>query len=115
MPSISLKTSVRMGDDAKKKLLGALSQIIAEATGKPVQYVMAMVEQTDMVLARDMAPCAFADVRSIGGLDRGTNARISESVCGLLEKELGVAPSRVYLNFTELKGENWGFDSGVFG
>ncbi len=115
MPLVSLKTSVALDKEKRKKLLAGLSKIVAEDTGKPVQFVMATVEQVDMVLGRDTSPSAFVDVRSIGALNRDVNASMSARIAGLLHDELGIEPDRAYLNFTDVKGSNWGAGGGVFG
>ena len=105
-----------MSDDEKrKKLLSGLSKIVADDLHKPVQYVMVSIEQADMALGRDSSPAAFIDLRSIGGLSKDTNAAISGHACELLGNELGIFPERVFINFADIAGVNWGLNGGVFG
>jgi phenylpyruvate tautomerase len=115
MPYAALTVSIPVNESQRQKLLGSMSQILAEETHKPVQYVMAAVQQADMAHGRDTAPSAFADIRSIGALNKSTNAAISRRFCDMLDTELGIAPSRIYLNFSDIAAVNWGNDGGVFG
>jgi len=115
VPFVSVTVSIPVSESTRRTLLGGLSQIVADETHKPVQYVMAVIQQADMAHGRDVAPSAFADVRSIGALNKTTNAAISKRICDLLHAELGIAPSRIYLNFIDIEAANWGNDGGVFG
>jgi hypothetical protein len=38
---------------------------------------------------------AFVDVRSIGGLTRVVNRKLSQKVCQLLHDSLGIPPNRI--------------------
>ena len=58
---------------------------------------------------------AFADVRSIGGLNSQVNRDISSRLCMLLRDVLGIAPERIYLNFTDVPAGNWGWNGDTFG
>jgi phenylpyruvate tautomerase PptA (4-oxalocrotonate tautomerase family) len=115
MPLLNLKLSIKTSEDANRKLLGNLSQILAEETKKPVQYAMVIVEHAEMALGRDISPSAFADVRGIGGLTKEVNEALSRRICTLLEQELGIAPSRTYITFTDVPAQNWGNDGSLFG
>ncbi len=39
----------------------------------------------------------------------------SEQICKLLKDSLGIAPDRVYLNFTDVEAGNWGWNEPTFG
>ena len=115
MPLIMLKTSVDIPADKTDAVLSAVSQLVAEATGKPESYVMVTVQQVEGMMAADPGPIAFADVRGIGGLTRDVNAAISSKLCTYLEAELGIPEDRVYATFTDVAASNWGLKGGTFG
>ena len=58
---------------------------------------------------------AFLDIRSIGGLAAEVNRKLSQQVCQLVHDSLAVPPDRVYMNFTEVKPGNWGWNGNPFG
>ena len=115
MPLISLKTSIKIPDNKQESLLTDISKIVAESTGKSEQYVMVIVETADFIMGGHPSMAAFADVRGIGGLNSEVNGKISEKLCALLENKLEIAPERVYINFTDVPAENWGWNSSTFG
>ena len=115
MPLIRLQTAGEITDEKERKLLSALSTIAAETIGKPEKYVMVTLEQCAAMMSGEEGNAAFADVRSIGGLGSGVNARLSAGICSLLEEELDIPPERIYINFAELDAANWGWDGSTFG
>ena len=115
MPLLALHTSVPLSEQQRQDLLAPLSQIVAECIGKPERYVMVTVDVAAIRMAGVEGPAAHAEIRSIGGLNGATNRKLSERLCALLQERLGIPPDRVYLNFTSVSAENWGWNSGTFG
>ena len=115
MPLLKLETTVALAEEQRKNLLPALSTIVATTIGKPEQYVMVIWSHADMLMSGKAGDAAFVDVRSIGGLTGEVNRKLSQQICQLLKDGLGIAPERVYLNFTELKAGNWGWNGDTFG
>jgi phenylpyruvate tautomerase len=115
MPLLKLETSVALTEEKKTALLPRLSKIVAEEIGKPETYVMLTIAGNGMMMSGTDEPAAFIEVRSIGGLTHDVNKAISNRVCELLEKELGISADRIYLNFAELTRVNWGWNRSTFG
>ena len=115
MPLLKLETTVTVPDEKKKALLPALSKAVAGSIGKPEQYVMVSISQSAMLMSGKGGEAAFVDVRSIGGLNGEVNQKLSQQVCNLLHDSLGIAPERVYLNFSEVDAGNWGWNGSTFG
>ena len=115
MPLLKLEITASLSDDKRKALLAALSKIVAEAIGKPEDYVMVTVSQAAILMSGKPGEAAFVDVRSIGGLSHEVNRQLSQKLCRLLHESLGVPESRIYLNFTEVAASNWGWKGATFG
>lgn len=116
MPLIKLQTTVSVPDERREAITAAASRLLAEATGKPEQYVMVVLESALAgAMAGKPAACAFADVRGIGGFNREVNTAVTRDVCALLKKELGIAPEAVYITFTDVAAVNWGWNGRTFG
>lgn len=114
MPLINVKISKDLTKSDFNELLPALSKIVAECTNKPEQYVMAIIERTDMMMSGNQDSCAFATVKSIGNLSREVNENISCRVSELLEQKLNIQKDRVYLNFIEVERKDWGYNGKTF-
>ena len=55
------------------------------------------------------------DIRSIGGLGGSVNQQLAQKIGSSLKESLGVPPDRIYLNFTDVPGSNWGWNGNTFG
>ncbi len=115
MPLLTLQTSVRLSNQQRYNLLAPLSQIVAECIGKPERYVMVAVSEVALLMGGAEGPAAYVDLRSIGGLSGAVNRKLSERICALLQDQLGIPPDRIYLGFTSVNAENWGWNSSTFG
>lgn len=115
MPLLALHTSVPLSQQQCQDLLAPLSQILVEGIGKPERYVMVTVGAAAIRMAGAEGPAAHVEIRSIGGLNGSANRKLSERLCTLLQERLGIPPDRVYLNFTNVSAENWGWNGGTFG
>ena len=115
MPLLKLSVSTKMDEDQKAALLDALSKLVAEGLGKPENYVMVAIDEAAISMAGEAGPAAFVDLRSIGALDAKINKAFSKKLCGLLEEQCGIPPSRVYINFTDMDASYWGWNGSTFG
>jgi phenylpyruvate tautomerase PptA (4-oxalocrotonate tautomerase family) len=115
MPLLKLETSVPLPEEKVNPLLTSLSKAVAGTIGKPEQYVMVTISQSAMLMSGKPGDAAFLDIRSIGGLNSETNRKLSQQLCKLLKDSLGIAPDRVYLNFTDVEAGNWGWNGSTFG
>ena len=115
MPLLKLETTVLLSEDKRNGLLASLSKAVAGAIGKPEQYVMVSLSQSAMLMSGKGGEAAQVDIRSIGGLNSEVNRKLSQQICKLLKDSLGIAPDRVYLNFTDVDAGNWGWNGSTFG
>jgi phenylpyruvate tautomerase len=115
MPLLKLETTVALADDKKKALLASLSKIVAGTIGKPEQYVMVTIAPAAILMSGKPGDAAFVDLRSIGGLNGDVNQQLAQKIGNLLKESLGVPPDRIYLNFTDVSGANWGWNGDTFG
>lgn len=115
MPLLKLETNVALPDDKRKTLLPALSKIVAQTIGKPEDYVMVTINSSAILMSGKPGDAAFVDVRSIGGLSDDVNRQLSKKICTLLNESLGVTHDRVFLNFTDINGGNWGWKGSTIG
>ncbi len=115
MPLLKLQTSVLLPEDEQEELIRAASKVLAGAIGKPEQYIMVTLEEGKACMGGEIVPGAFADIRSIGGLNRDVNARLAGELAALLEEKLDIRREHIYLNFTDVAAANWGWNGSTFG
>jgi phenylpyruvate tautomerase len=117
MPLIQVDTSVSIADQAKRQAITrALSKLAAEGIGKPEQYVMACLQDNvAMTMSGSPGPCALVTVKSIGGLGKSVNQGLAGQVSQLLQKELAIPGSRVYITFQDVAAPDWAWNGKTFG
>jgi phenylpyruvate tautomerase PptA (4-oxalocrotonate tautomerase family) len=115
MPLIKVETSAVVPENRRTPVLAACSKVLAETTGKPEQYCMAVLESGAILMAGKPATAAYIDIRGIGGLTPAVNKALAKALCALLQKELGIAPGDIYITFTDVPATNWGYNGGTFG
>ena len=114
MPYLMIQTNVSPDDGTRTTLTRTLSKTVAELLGKPERYVMVAIETgTPMVFAGDDSPLAYMELKSIGLPESSTSA-FSESLCMLVEKELGIPSDRIYIEFTGAERHMWGWNKDTF-
>jgi phenylpyruvate tautomerase PptA (4-oxalocrotonate tautomerase family) len=114
MPYLKIQTNREIDDGAKKQTLIRASARISELLGKSTRYVMvAFAPRHAMVFAGSTDPCAYLELKSIG-LARGETATLSEALCDLIHRELGIPTDRVYIEFADAERPMWGWNGKTF-
>ena len=112
MPFIQINTSSKSEVDSDF-LQKEISKKIADLTGKSENYVMTMIQSnTQMSFAGSDEPCCFIKVKSIGSLNPSL---MSKSLCELIASKTNINTNRIYIEFIDVKGSNWGYNSSTFG
>ncbi|CAG9463653.1 unnamed protein product [Pedinophyceae sp. YPF-701] len=116
MPTFIINTNA-LGDSVNNSdFLAEASALVASELGKPESYVMVHLNTNQtMCFGGTEAPCAFCRIISLGSIGGDKNKTISAAVCSLLERKLGVPPNRTYIEFTDPKRSDFGFNSSTFG
>jgi phenylpyruvate tautomerase PptA (4-oxalocrotonate tautomerase family) len=111
MPLLNLKCTQAVPTE----LLNKLSSALAETIGKPEQYVMVTAEKADMLMSGQADDAAYAEVKSIGGLNREVNHELTMKICILLEDHMGIPSDRTYVTFQSVERDHWGWNKATFG
>ena len=67
-----------------------------------------------MMWGGEEGACAIACLMSIGKLGVSENKKHSEALSAHIEKHLGVSPSRMYIEFQDIKTSDLGYDGTTF-
>lgn len=112
---VLLHTSVAVAEEKREPLLRKLSAIVGETLGKPEKYVMAVHAPSAILMSGTTGPAALVDLRSIGGLSATANRELARKISEELAESLGIPADRVYLTFSDVKADHWGWNAGTFG
>ena len=112
MPVLQITTNVTI--DNSDTLAKQASKLAAEMLGKPESYVMVSISgAADLIFAGSSDPCAHLMLKSLGLPESETSA-YSEKLCSFVERQLGVTPSRTYIEFINPERHMFGWNSGTF-
>lgn len=116
MPLLHVFTSARPpAAAARARWLARLSRLVAGELGKPERYVMIALEpRAEISFAGVTAPACYAELKNVGRIGRRKAEALSSVLCAELARGLGVAPDRIYIEFTGADGALWGWDGGTF-
>ena len=114
MPFLAVTTNHAVPDDQKTEILKKLSATVAQALGKPEQYVMVNLQANpDMLFAGSAEPLAYLELKSIG-LPHDRTKELSATLAKSVEETLGVPANRVYVEFADAERHLWGWNGGTF-
>lgn len=112
-PSLVVFTNVSLGDQ-KTKFMKAASEAVASSLSKPESYVtVCIMDEQSLLFGGTDAPCAIAQLNSIGAINLENNRSFSEAFSALIA-EHGIAEDRYYVNFFDVPRENVAFKSATF-
>ena len=95
MPCIQIKTNVEVSQEAAQAVKSALGQSIAHLPGKSEPWLMITLEDNCRMWFRgeDTKPLAMVEVKVLGdSVDKAGSQAMTQEICALFQKELGVAP-----------------------
>ncbi len=114
MPYLKIQTNLPLTKKAERAVLKTASTLLADELNKPEEYVMIAVQpDTPMLFAGTDDPVAFLELKAVGLPVRRTK-RLSQSLCELIEHQLGIAKDRVYVKFIDVKHGMWGWKGDTF-
>ncbi|MDQ6966087.1 MAG: phenylpyruvate tautomerase MIF-related protein [Mariprofundaceae bacterium] len=112
MPFLSVQTNVPVDDE--NALIKRLSLQAAELLGKPESYVMGHLQAgASLCFAGSCDAAAYVQLKSLG-LPEAQTADFSGRLCRVLQDEIGLDASRIYIEFSAPERHMWGWNGGTF-
>jgi phenylpyruvate tautomerase len=116
MPLIKVQTSVNPAAESIEALLKTLSASLAKQTGKPEAYVMTVfAADTPMTFGGTTDPVCYIEVKSIGTMTAAQTQAMSQEFCQVVNQAIAVPQNRIYIEFADAKGYQWGWNGSTFG
>lgn len=114
MPYINLKTTKKVSAENAENLKAAFGKAIECFPGKTEAWLMVGIEdEIKMWFKGDNSQdTAIVDVDLLGSVSKDGSEAMTVEVCDILEKELGISPSRVYVKYTGYA--DWGWNKNNF-
>ena len=114
MPFFKIETNKRMDNAKASDLLEKTSKFVSGMLGKPEKFVMVSIGTDEqMMFGGSDAPTAFVQLKSIG-MQIERCSEFSGRICQFLNDEFGVPADRVFIDFTSLQGNMFGWNGKTF-
>ena len=114
MPHLRIQTNVKLQADKRQQLLTAASSLAAKELSKPETYVMVSINDgADMQFGGSTEPLAYVHLESLGFAK--SPAEITPALTKLLQEQLQVDPSRMFIRFDDVNRENYAWNGKTFG
>jgi phenylpyruvate tautomerase PptA (4-oxalocrotonate tautomerase family) len=114
VPYLSIQTNQPLNDTAQADLLKSASAFIAELLGKSEAYVMVALDAgVPLSFGASCNPAAYVILRSIG-LPTDRCSEFAAKICHFLEATLQVPKERVFIDFTDLHRDRFGWNGKTF-
>ncbi len=116
MPLIKVQTSIAPDTAQVEPLLKTLSARLAKHTGKPESYVMTAFEPgIAMTFGGTTDPVCYVEVKNVGTMSSALTQAMSQDFCQIVSEAIAVPPNRIYIEFADAKGYQWGWNGSTFG
>ncbi len=114
MPYINLKTTKKLSAEQCDAVKTAFGKAIECFPGKSEAYLMVCIEdEKKLWFAGDASKdSAVVDVQLLGAVNHSASNDMSAEICSILERELGISPSRVYVKYEGY--DDWGWNGRNF-
>ena len=117
MPFLNIHSSSK---NINEKVIQEVHQtgahILAEELGKSTEYIMVLVNTgSSLSFAEDdQTPCAYIEVKNIGGFTPDTAKKLSLRFCELVNEKLQTPANRVYIEYQNAERHLWGWNGKTF-
>lgn len=114
MPYMKLTTTAKVTPQTADAIKADFGKAIENFPGKSEQWLMVAIEDGIPMWMRgdNSADTAMVDVELLGAVNKNASNSMTAAVCEILEKNLGIAPDRVYVKYTGYS--DWGWNGGNF-
>lgn len=113
MPFIETKTNKKISPASEAKLRAAFGEAISLVEGKSERWLMLnFCDDCRMSFGGGTEPLALVSVELFGAARPEEYDALTEKLTALVSEELGIAPERIYVKYSELY--HWGFAGSNF-
>ncbi len=108
MPYINVKTNSKLSKSALNEIKSELGKAITAIPGKSEAWLMVNIDEpSSMFFNGSDEACAMFEVSIFGKASDSDYDKLTEIICSVSEKYLGVAPSRTYIKYSEIEHWDW--------
>ncbi|MBQ9282356.1 MAG: hypothetical protein IJ207_09185 [Treponema sp.] len=113
MPMIEAKVTKSLPEEKRDILKAEFGKAIS-LMNKPESYLMInLADNQDLYFSgKKLDNGAYVEIKVLGNVDRAASEKMTARTCQILEKELGIPGSNVYVSY--FGTPNWGWNGSNF-
>jgi phenylpyruvate tautomerase PptA (4-oxalocrotonate tautomerase family) len=115
MPLIKIHTHPPVPAEQQHAVMQDMAHAAAKVTGKPLDYMMVVLEDAVVHLGGGPKNSAYIDFRGIGGITPEVNNALTGKLSAVLSNHLNILPENIYITYTDVPATNWGWNNKLFG
>ena len=117
MPYVNFNLATQINDENAETLKSNAAAILQKHAGKGESWLYVRVSggETLYFKGNKVARGGVVEIQLVGTLSGSQKQAITQAFGELLNNETGSTPDQTYVIFTEVKGENWGWNGQTFG
>ena len=117
MPFVNSMLSSRITEETTAVLKKQSAELIQRHAGREERllFVRCAGEQLLYFKGSKVQNGGVVEVKLVGTLKAESKREIVRGITAMLAKELGTQADSLYVIFTEVKGEDWGWNNDTFG
>ncbi|KAL8129425.1 hypothetical protein V2J09_018580 [Rumex salicifolius] len=103
MPALYISTNLNLEGVDLDPIFAQTTQSLASIIGRPADKVMVIVKgSVELSFGGSKDPGAFAELLSMGGIDKAVKKKLISTVGSILHDHLSIPPSRFFCNVVDL-------------
>ncbi|MEG0642010.1 MAG: phenylpyruvate tautomerase MIF-related protein [Clostridium sp.] len=116
MPYIDSSVSCKLTCEKKEKLKSKLGKAIEILPGKTEEWLFIRLRDSETLYfqGKELDNGAVIEVKMIGCKSPSDKEALTQKICSIYNKYLGIDPKNIYIIFTEAASENWGWNNELF-
>lgn len=116
MPYIDSSVSCKLTCEKKEKLKSKLGKAIEILEGKSEELLFIRFKDSESLYfqGKELENGAVIEIKMIGCKSKYEKEALTKKICGIYNKYLNIDPKNIYIIFTEVASENWGWNCELF-
>lgn len=117
MPFVNYMLASGITEETTVRLKKQTAELFRQHAGKDEQWLLVRIagDQPLYFKGSRMLNGGVVEVKLVGVLKPASKREIVRGITSLLAKELGAEADSLYVIFSEVKGEDWGWNNDLFG
>ncbi|MEF9951340.1 MAG: phenylpyruvate tautomerase MIF-related protein [Clostridium sp.] len=116
MPYIDSSFSCKLTTEKCEEIKSKLGKAIEILPGKSEEWLFVKLNDGERLYfqGRELDNGAVVKIKMIGSKTRSEKDALTKEICNIYKDSLGIDPKHIYIIFSEVSTDNWGWNGELF-